>query len=529
MRLPTAFVNAMKQRLGEEFEAFMKSYEEIVRAGIRINTIKTQIDKVIAHLPYPAASIPWTKDGFYTPPEARPGKHPFYYAGLYYIQEPSAMSPVELLDVQPGDYVLDLCAAPGGKSVQIGAGLEGQGLLVTNDIHPDRTKALVRNMELYGVTQSVVLNEEPARIANAFPAFFDKVLVDAPCSGEGMFRKDPDMVRAWEREPVTTYAQMQQDILDSAAKLVAPGGRLVYSTCTFSPEENEASIARFLTKHPDYKVIPIELKHGFASGRPEWAQACMEEHGWEADNEAIEATRHTIRLWPHRLQGEGHYVAVLGRAGAREEREELQGAAACSLQGHPCTKEQSHAGSALKHRESKKHARKGNKEDKKAMRTHSGPVSKGPRLPDVTEQDLYSAFCQEHLREQPAPMNAMMNTYGYSCPLPIERLSGLRVVRPGWFLGTFKSGRFEPSHAMALGLKAVHMKRVYPLQVDSDTLIPYLRGDTLTIGEKQLVLHSGAAAKGYVLITLMDAPLGFGKYVNGMLKNEYPAAWRWNS
>lgn len=529
MKLPTAFVTAMQQRLGEEFEAFFKSYEEAPYAGLRINTIKTNVSNVLDHIPYKVTPIPWTRDGFYTPQDARPGKHPLYYAGMYYIQEPSAMAPVELLDVQPGEYVLDLCAAPGGKSVQIGAGLQGTGVLVTNDIHPDRTKALVRNMELYGVTRSIVLNEQPERIAAAFPGYFDKVLVDAPCSGEGMFRKDPDMVRSWEREPVTSYSAMQQDILNAAAKAVAPGGTLVYSTCTFSPEENEASIARFLTKHPEFHVKRVELKHGWANGRPDWAQHCMGEHGWEAAPEAIQATQYTIRLWPHRLHGEGHYVAVLVREGERLERHDpmsdaLEVAISASLNRSGCSHER-----IASERHKAKPVRKGQKDTMKSAKPKYSAAKKGLQAPAKEELEAYQAFCNEHFTELPAKLNVMMNAYGYCCPISIDRLTGLRVVRPGWFLGTFKPQRFEPAHALALGLKVNQAKRQYALCLESEKLIPYLRGDTLTIDEEELQLHMGAQAKGYVLLTLMGCPLGFGKWVDRLLKNEYPAAWRWNS
>ncbi|MCG7406068.1 RsmF rRNA methyltransferase first C-terminal domain-containing protein [Paenibacillus sp. ACRRX] len=540
--LPTAFLDAMSSRLGDEYQSFINSYHHAPYAGLRVNTIKMEVAQFKELFPLPIEPIPWTSDGFYISEGARPGKHPFYHAGMYYIQEPSAMTPVEYLGVGQGDRVLDLCAAPGGKSVQIAARMGRDGLLVTNDIHPDRTKALVRNMELYGITRAVVLNERPERIAEALPEFFDKVLVDAPCSGEGMFRKDPEMVKAWEREPVLSYAAMQQDILDSAAKLVAPGGRLVYSTCTFSPEENEAAIARFLTKHSDYSVVEVPLSHGMRPGRPEWASDCLREHDWEASAEAVAAVSRTIRLWPHHVKGEGHYVAVLERAGERHHRiaNELSIARPSD---EPCpynpndkdilssTGKQDRGG-RIRQRvqdnalDARKRAGKP-RTDHRQIRTESN--RKGLYRPDHDQHEIFVRFYNEHFMDAAPDINVCIGSYAYVSPLSIEVLSMLRVVRPGWFVGTYKGERFEPSHALALGLHPGQAKRVYPLTIEHSDVVPYLRGDTLTIQETDLELDDHAASKGYVLLTLHDCPIGFGKWVNGILKNEYPVAWRWTS
>lgn len=212
------------------------------------------------------------------------------------------MAPVELLDVQPGDRVLDLCAAPGGKSTQIAAKLQGEGLLVSNDLHPERTKALAKNLELYGVRNGIVLNESPERIAAAFPGFFDRILIDAPCSGEGMFRKDEDMVKQWEPGTPEKYAAMQRDILVSAAAALKPGGTLVYSTCTFAVEENEGTIADFLAAHPRFSLVPAGGTGSFAPGFGELPE--------------------TARLWPHKVKGEGHFMAVLRHDGSLVPEEE---------------------------------------------------------------------------------------------------------------------------------------------------------------------------------------------------------------
>ncbi|MGZ9582930.1 RsmB/NOP family class I SAM-dependent RNA methyltransferase [Paenibacillus marinisediminis] len=509
--LPTAFVEAMKYRMGEHYSAFINSYNEEPASGLRINTIKLDMDKLAVLMPELTERIPWTKDGYYTPPEARPGKNPFYHAGFYYIQEPSAMAPVNLMNLQEGDRVLDLCAAPGGKSVQIAAGIGKSGVLVTNDIHPDRTKVLARNMELYGVTRAIVLNERPERIAEALPQWFDKVLVDAPCSGEGMFRKDPDMVRAWEREPVLTYAAMQQEILDSAAQLVKPGGRLVYSTCTFSPEENEASIARFLTKHKDYRVVPIDLNHGFASGREDWARDCIHEHQWEASPSAIEAVAGTARIWPHLVRGEGHYVAVMERLG-----EPVQ---ANHSQLPPTPIEPSAPFIGVKSKRDMK------KQDSRMMKTKVRP--KGLRSPDQDQIDAFSTFCEHNMSHVPTMPNVAIKDYLYSCPVSHEILTKLKVIRPGWFLGTCMNGRFEPAHAFAMGLRQGDAAREYHFSASDPDVIPYLRGDTLSYREDLGIEHASQAVKGYVLVMLEGSPLGFAKRLDHILKNEYPAAWRW--
>lgn len=307
VQLPTAFVKRMEQLLGEEFEAFMTAYDHTPHAGIRVNTLKIPVEDFKKRSPFELRPIPWCATGFYIPHGTKPGLHPYYHAGLYYVQEPSAMSPVELLNVAQDEAVLDLCAAPGGKSTQIAAKLQGSGVLVTNDISADRTKALAKNVELYGVRNAVVLNESPDRIADAFPHFFDKILIDAPCSGEGMFRKDKDMAKQWETHSVDKCIVMQRDILRVAASMLSAGGRIVYSTCTFAPEENEGMIAEFLEAHPDFDVVPVSSEAGFAPGHPEWMS--------EEVASAYPELRGTARLWPHLVEGEGHYIAVLQHQG----------------------------------------------------------------------------------------------------------------------------------------------------------------------------------------------------------------------
>ncbi len=294
--LPKAFIEKMRRLLGAEFEAFLASYELPRNTGLRFNPLKGDAPE----LPFCTESVPWAKNGYYLQADARPGLHPYHDAGVYYLQEPSAMAPAELLGAQPGERVLDLCAAPGGKTTQIAAAMQGEGLLVCNEIHPKRAKILSSNIERMAISNALVLNEHPARLAERFPCYFDRILVDAPCSGEGMFRKEDAAVTDWSEETVKMCAARQLEILNSAAKMLAGGGRLVYSTCTFAPEENEGVISRFLEQTPQFSVEKADAPH-FSAGRADWVEN-------PAQNIAD-----TFRLFPHKLRGEGHFAAVLRR------------------------------------------------------------------------------------------------------------------------------------------------------------------------------------------------------------------------
>lgn len=301
--LPTAFSERMHRLLGAEFDDFLASYERPRNTGLRFNPLKGEPRT----FPFCAEPIPWEKNGFYLTEGARPALNPCHDAGVYYLQEPSAMAPAGLLAPQPGEWVLDLCAAPGGKTTQIAAAMQGRGLLVCNELHPKRAKVLASNIERMGVANALVLNEHPTQLAARFSACFDRILVDAPCSGEGMFRKEADAVTDWSEEAVKSCAARQTEILNSAAEMLRAGGRLVYSTCTFSPEENEGVIDRFLQEHSDFSVEIVDAPF-FDGGRPEWIGS---------ENAALS---HTFRLFPHKLRGEGHFAAVLRRSGEAARR-----------------------------------------------------------------------------------------------------------------------------------------------------------------------------------------------------------------
>ena len=296
--LPEEFLEKMKQFLGEEYPEYLASYEEEPRSGLRVNTGRLtpeQFLEMAQTADWNLKPVPWTKNGFYYQGE-RPSRHPWYYAGLYYLQEPSAMSPAAWLPIKPGDRVLDLCAAPGGKSTELAAKLAGTGVLFSNDISNSRAKALLKNLEMFGAGNICVTSEAPEKMAGILPEFFDKILVDAPCSGEGMFRRDPVAVQEWSPEHVETCAVRQLAILSSAAQCVREGGILVYSTCTFSTEENEGVVQKFLESHPEF----VLEKPDVTFGRPAYG---------------VDA----VRIFPMD-GGEGHFAARFRRVAPCEER-----------------------------------------------------------------------------------------------------------------------------------------------------------------------------------------------------------------
>jgi NOL1/NOP2/sun family putative RNA methylase len=285
--LPQEFLDRVKIQLGEEYPAFMESLERPRAVALRFNPLKGERPD----LPFIEKNVPWEEQGYYYDPEARPGLHPYHEAGVYYLQEASAMSAVALLDPKPGERICDLCAAPGGKSTQIAGRLAGDGFLLCNEINPKRARILSRNIERLGIGNALVTNEHPQKLAEHYPGYFDRVLIDAPCSGEGMFRKEEAAVTDWSQETVEMCARRQQEILRSGAELVRPGGRLVYSTCTFAPEENEQTVETFLSEHPEFSLVAVDAP---------WFTKVGEG---------------MFRLWPHKLLGEGHFAAVLQKDG----------------------------------------------------------------------------------------------------------------------------------------------------------------------------------------------------------------------
>jgi NOL1/NOP2/sun family putative RNA methylase len=598
--LPQSFLDKMRRLLGGEYEAWLASYEKERQYGLRVNALKITPEAFIRLSPMGAdlTPIPWTNEGFYYREQHRPGKHPHYHAGLYYIQEPSAMVPGELLDVRPGDKVLDLCAAPGGKSTQLAAKLSGLGLLVANDNAAERTKALAKNIELAGVRNAVVLNEEPSRLAGVFPGFFDKILVDAPCSGEGMFRKDESMIAQWEKHSVERCSLMQRDILRHAADMLAPGGTLVYSTCTFSPEENESQIASLLSERQELEVVYVPLRHGWAPGRPEWTAAGNGSRPLEAD--AVQAVAGTVRLWPHLTAGEGHYAAVLRHKGTREGGSAVEPETITeTLEIRSSGLRPAETGEAKAAARRKKPGRdpsvaagrepreRGGRADGKGKLRRNGSAGSDERKQERAVSPVLSwqSFASEHLNGADQWQGVLIN-FGsrlYLQPHGLPHLDGLRVIRAGWYLGEAGVHRFEPSQALAMGLRPEEAARTLSLASASADTERYLRGDTIEAepgrivwrpavgdsesgenrksrnvertadsGENRNVekaaesgsngnersgssggvsgIHSSEApvrgAKGYVLVLVDGYPVGWGKWDGAMLKNGLAPGWR---
>lgn len=460
--LPEDFLHRMRDMLKEEYPVFLQSYEEEACHALRMNTLKCQKDRFLKQAPFHLTEVPWSQTGYYYDKDDRPGRHPYHDAGIYYIQEASAMAPAEYLDPQPGERVLDLCAAPGGKSTQIAASMKQQGILVCNEIHPARAKILSENMERMGVRNSIVTNETPQKLAQVWEGYFDRILVDAPCSGEGMFRKNPKAWEEWSPDQVKMCARRQREVLSWGARMLRPGGRMVYSTCTFAPEEDEEVIWLFLEEHPEFTVVQTRKYPGMEPGNGAWIGSYSKEEKEKAD-----ALSKTIRLWPHKVKGEGHYLAVLQKGGVPEG---------------------------------------------------DGPKDI-PLLKGVPEKACreYLAFRKENLKDAELPgIYVMFGEQLYLAPEGTMALDGLKVLRPGLHLGTVKKNRFEPSHALALSLQARQAVHVLDLPGDSKEILDYLKGITLkTQGEK-----------GWYLITADGFGLGWGKLSGTSMKNHYPKGLR---
>ena len=294
MELPSNYLEEMKELLGDQYEAYLASFEQKTRQGLRVNTAKIAPETFRQKADISLECVPWCENGFAFDEKQTVTKHPYYYAGLYYVQEPSAMIPASHLPVEPGDFVLDLCAAPGGKATELGAKLKGKGMLLANDISNSRAKGLLKNLELFGISNLFVSSEESDKLKKAYPAYFDKILIDAPCSGEGMFRRDKAMVKDWLQKGPDYYVPIQRKLLLDAADMLKKGGMLLYSTCTFSVKENEENIAYLLQERPDMELLMPEWDEYFSHGKKEGFENC-------------------IRIFPHLAPGEGHFAALLGK------------------------------------------------------------------------------------------------------------------------------------------------------------------------------------------------------------------------
>ena len=456
--LPQLFLDRMKQMLEEEYPAFLNSYEDARYQALRINPSKTDRNRFAEETSFHLQAGAMGSERVLLRKGRSAGKTSVVTRRACTIfRSRVPWQPAAYLDAQPGEKVLDLCAAPGGKSTQIAAAMQGKGLLVSNEIHPARAKILSENMERMGVKNVMVTNESPQTLAGMFTEYFDRIMVDAPCSGEGMFRKNEQACEEWSPENVQVCAARQQEILACAATMLRPGGRMVYSTCTFAPEENEGTISRFLEQHPQFHIVPVKKYPGMADGVAAWTKHPAAEIG------------DTIRLFPHHLHGEGHFVAVLEKEGTVSE----------NYRGY-CA----------------------NGEEK--------PLAKG-------EAKAYLAGLQEFLGKIPADDAGRLLLFGeqlYLMPEHMPATRRLHVLRPGLHLGTVKKNRLEPAHALALAISPQEACHSWNLSVDEARA--YLAGQTFP----------AEGEKGWYLITVDGYSLGWGKLAGSVMKNHYPKGLR---
>lgn len=459
MNLPIEFEKKMKAFLGNEWDDFLYSYDNNRFQALRFNTLKVQSPeermRILKVLGISSDKrVSWANEAYYFDENVRPGKHPYHEMGLYYIQEPSAMSAAALLAPKPGMRVLDLCAAPGGKSTQLATYLGDSGLLVSNEINTQRSRILSQNIERMGIKNAIVTNEDSFVLASHFPGFFNAIQVDAPCSGEGMFRKLPEAIEQWSMENVAICAARQKEILDNAAVMLKPGGTIVYSTCTFSKEENEDVIEYFLERHPDFTLEEME------------------------------------RFWPHKVDGEGHFVAKLVRRGSVDT--DL-------------------------------------KADRKTKKNKNSKNRKNETKPALTKENmkLLSEFLDETISEDMAAWikNSRLVMFGeqlYRLPDMEVDIKGLKVQRAGLHIGEFKKQRFEPSHSLALALKISEAKNVVKLTWDDPQTTGFFNGQSVMLSDEQ----TAECKKGWALVCVDGYTAGWGKVNGTQVKNHYPKGLR---
>lgn len=477
MNLPIEFEKKMKAFLGNEWDDFLYSYDNNRFQALRFNTLKVQSPeermRILKVLGISSDKrVSWADEAYYFDENVRPGKHPYHEMGLYYIQEPSAMSAAALLAPKPGMRVLDLCAAPGGKSTQLATYLGDRGLLISNEINTQRSRILSQNIERMGIKNAIVTNEDSFVLASHFPGFFNAIQVDAPCSGEGMFRKLPEAIEQWSMENVAICATRQKEILDNAAVMLKPGGVIVYSTCTFSKEENEDVIEYFLERHPDFTLEEME------------------------------------RFWPHKVDGEGHFVAKLVRRGSVNEL-----GADYDVCEDSCNKVED----------------TGLKADRKTKKNKNSKNRKNETKPALTKENmkLLTEFLDETISEDMAAWikNSRLVMFGeqlYRLPDMEVDIKGLKVQRAGLHIGEFKKQRFEPSHSLALALKLSEAKNVVKLTWDDPQTTGFFNGQSVMLSDEQ----TAECKKGWALVCVDGYTAGWGKVNGTQVKNHYPKGLR---
>ena len=472
---PEEYRVRMQNMLDWEGEAFFAAFENEPKKALRINPLKSLEPARLANSLSLSRSVPWEPMGFYYDAVFAAGKHPFHEAGVYYIQEPSAMAPVSYLDVKENERILDLCAAPGGKSTQIAGKMNGTGLLISNEIIEKRAKILSENIERMGIANAIVTSEDPHDLSVHFPSYFDKILVDAPCSGEGMFRKNNEAISEWSPDNVKLCASRQDDILDCADIMLKPGGRLVYSTCTFAPDEDEGTVLRFLLRHPEYSLLDVSKYDGMEGGKSEYLR-----YSYSGDEEQNKEQNQgdlnrTIRIWPHKIDGEGHFLAVLIK---------------------------------------------------------SGDISLSSETPikGLSDKEIapFLDFQKKSLRNiHYDNTNSIFIKFGdnlYRLPKCAPSLKGLKVLRPGLHVGTFLKNRFEPAHALSHSLHMTDAVNTYNMSLESPEVMQYLNGQALRVDLEDISMNNSSSP--WVLACAEGFCLGWAKYAGGALKNHYPKGLR---
>ena len=465
--LPKAFLREMEDLLGDEYQAFLDSYRDEKTSAIRVNTLKLPIESFkdlgLFNIDFERDKISWAEEGYYLSGDVNPGKNPLHDAGAYYIQEPSAMSVVGKTPIAEGDRVLDLCAAPGGKSTYILSRLNHKGLLVSNEINPSRIRALGENLERFGAVNSIITNSDSSNLLTFFKGFFDKIFIDAPCSGQGMFRKDDFAIEDWSQDKVDECVAIQRQLIRDAYQMLRTGGMIIYSTCTFTRQENEAIIEDFLGDYPDANLLDMD------------------------------------RIWPHRDRGEGHFCARITKKADKQGDQEAQDSDLLAFD------KDSHRDSS---RESAKKSKKKQKSKAKSSRKNQEYLG------------LYEDFATDYLidgglRKLLEPGLVVKEERLHYQPLDYD-LRGLKVLRSGLFVGEFKKNRFEPAHSLAMALKPSDVKNTIDFANDSNEIRAYLRGESIGTGQ----------SRGWVLVSVEGVSLGWGKESNGILKNKYPKGLR---
>lgn len=464
--LPEDFKNKYNRILGDEYEDFLLSFDEPVQKAYRVNPLK----------PYPVISdtedhgnLPYGKWGHFG---AVNGHSVDHVTGVVYSQEPSAQFVGEVVRPNPGERVLDLAAAPGGKSTHLAAFMGQKGLLWSNEIFLNRAKILSENIERMGIKNAIVSSHTPAELSSKLPGFFDKILLDAPCSGEGMFRKDPGAIAYWHEHYPAENATRQREILTEAVKMLRPGGQIVYSTCTFAPEEDEQIINWLMAAYPEFSLVSIEKPDGanLSDARPEWIDEAFvngtNEHSATTTKDVM---KKAARLWPHKLEGEGHFVAKLVKAN-------------------------------------------GDYDDVSVVK----PLKNKPL--DKQQREILSNFFEEALItfDQKANEYVLFGDHLYMAPIGTPDISSMKILRLGLELGLFKKKRFEPAHALALALNPDEVKQSY--EMNPEEWAQFVHGDVI---QTRLDLD-----KGWVLMTANGNGAGWGRYVNGQIKNFFPKGLR---